>query len=199
VLAMLSDLLAFLKGNPELTNALATVASVIVAGVALVVSTVSVFVARTTLKHQRTHNILSVKPIPIVTVSDHEDSQRIKVRNHGSGPLIIRSLHVTDGSRIEKALIDWMPDNLPEQLSWKNFAAPIEDRSVLPGREIVLLESYGDPSNAVFKKARGRVRGVLSTLTVVVQYTDIYDSKFTAYTKQLSWFGRWDDEASDRS
>jgi hypothetical protein len=92
-----------------------------------------------------------------------------------------------------------MPDNLPEQLSWKNFAAPIEDRSVLPGREIVLLESYGDPSNAVFKKARGRVRGVLSTLTVVVQYTDIYDSKFTAYTKQLSWFGRWDDEASDRS
>jgi hypothetical protein len=129
---MLDDLLRVLAKDPNFTNALATVASVVVAMAALFVSAVSLFIGRATLKHQRTHNVLSVKPIPIVTVADHEDSLRIKIRNHGSGPLIVTDLRVSDGTSVEKAIIDWMPD-LPDELLWTNFAGPIKDRSLLPG------------------------------------------------------------------
>jgi len=59
-----------------------------------------------------------------------------------------------------------------------------------PGSEIVLIEFAGDPANPVFAKARDRIRAALARLTVIVQYTDIYDSHFTAYVKELSWFGR---------
>src|SRR5437667_2539614 len=186
---MLDDVLKILVKDANLTNALATIASVIVAGAALVVSVVSLFVARAMLKHQRTHNVLSVKPIPIVTVADHENSLRVKVRNHGSGPLIIKYLSVEDGSRAKESLIDCMPD-IPDELLWTDFAGPIANRGVLPGSEIVLIEFAGDPANPVFAKARDRIRAALARLTVIVQYTDIYDSHFTAYVKELSWFGR---------
>ncbi len=155
----------------------------------MVIAAVSLFVAHATLKHQRRHNVLSVKPIPIVTVADHEDSLRVKLRNHGSGPVIVKELHVTDGSGIKESLIDWMPD-LPGQLLWTNFAGPIRNRSVLPGSEIVLLEFTGDSTDRAFTKARDGVRSVLSRLTVVVRYTDIYDSGFDPHAQDLSWFGR---------
>ncbi len=186
---MLNELARFLARDPNLTNALATVATAILAAAAVVISAVSLFVAHATLRHQRRHNVLSVKPIPIVTVADHEDSLRIKIRNHGSGPLIVRDLHVTDGSGIKESLIDWMPD-LPDPLLWTNFAGPMKNRSLLPGSEVVLLEFTGDPTDQAFTNARDRVRSVLNRLTVVVQYTDIYDSRFGSHTQDLSWFGR---------
>lgn len=186
---MLNELLRFLTKDPTLSNALATVASAILAGAAVVISVVSLFVAHATLRHHRRHNVLSVKPIPAVTVADHEKSVRIKIRNHGSGPLIVKDLHVTDGSGTKESLIDWMPD-LPDQLLWTDFAGPIKNRSVLPGSEIVLLEFTGDSTDRAFTKARDRVRSVLSRLTVVIQYTDIYDSRFDPHAHDLSWFGR---------
>jgi hypothetical protein len=187
---VLQDLLKILSKDANLTNALATVASVIVALAALVVSAVSLFVGRATLTHQRKHNVLSVRPIPEITVADHEDSLRVKLRNHGSGPLIVTELCVSGGGRVEKALIDWMPD-LPDDLFWENFAAPINDRrSLLAGSEIILLELNGDPQNPTFATARDNVRALLSRLTVTVSYTDIYDSCFKAYIRELSWFGR---------
>ena len=187
---MLDDLLKILSTDANLTNALATVASVMVALAALVVSAVSLFVGRATLTHQRRHNVLSVRPIPEVTVADHEDSLRIKLRNHGSGPLIVTELCVSDGGRVEKALIDWMPD-LPDDLLWGNFAAPINDRrSLLAGSEIILLELNGDAQNPTFATARDGVRAMLGRLTVTVRYTDIYESHFDSYTRDLSWFGR---------
>ena len=189
-LTVLDSILSALADDPNLTNALATVASVLVALAALVVSAVSLFVGRATLKHQRTHNVLSVRPIPTVTVADHEDSLRIKLRNHGSGPLIVTDLCIGDGTRVEKALIDWMPD-LPDDVPWANFAAPIKNRrSLLPGSEIVLLELNGDSRNPTFAAARDSARTILSRLTVTVQFTDIYDSQFTSHTQDLSWFGR---------
>ena len=86
---MLNELLNALAKDPNSTNALATVASATIAVAALFVSAVSLFVAYRTLRHQRRHNVLSVKPIPTVMAADHEDSLRVKLRNHGSGPLIV--------------------------------------------------------------------------------------------------------------
>lgn len=187
---MIKALIETLARNPDLTNALATAASVVVALAALFLSGISLVVALASLRLQRRHNVLSVKPIPLVTVADHENSLRIKLRNHGSGPLIVTGISVTDGKRQKRSLIDWMPD-LPDELLWTNFAGPIkEQRGLLPDRELVLLELDGDRHDPTFAKARDSVRSVLKDLTVNVEYTDIYGSKFDSYSHDLSWFGR---------
>ena len=186
---MLNELVSLLAKDPNLTNALATAASVFVAGAAFVVSVVALYVAHATLKHQRRHNLLSVRPIPIVTVADYEDSLRIKIRNHGSGPLIVKNVQVADGTSVKESLVDWMPE-LPTGMAWTTFVGPVKSRSLLPGSEIALLELSGDSADAKFGRARDVVRSALSPLRVVVEYTDIYDSDFEPHTKGLSWFGR---------
>lgn len=185
---MLNELLTLLSKEPNLTNAVAAVASAVAAGLAVVVSAVAVYISYITLKRQNRHNVLSVKPIPIVTVADFEDSIRIKVRNHGSGPMIVKRVHVGDGKSTKESLIEWMP-NLPPGLLWSNFVGPVSDRSFLSGSEIVLIELSGDHKDEVFRAARDAIRSALERLTVIVEYTDIYDSNFKPCTKKLTWFG----------
>lgn len=188
---MLDELLRVLAKDPNLTNAVATVVTAVVALAALFVSAVSLFVGWTTLRHQRTHNVLSVRPIPTVTTADHEDFLRIRLRNHGSGPLIVTDRSVSNRNHVEKTLIEWMPD-LPDDLLWANFAGRIKNRSLLPGGEITLLELNGDFRNAAVVAARNSVRTALSRLTVTIRYTDIYNSQFASHSQDLAWFGRQD-------
>ena len=186
---MLGDLVALLAKDPNTTSAVATVASAIAAAFAVVVSVIAVYVSCVTLKHQRRHNELSVRPIPIVTVADFEDSIRVKVRNHGSGPMLIKKVSVSADDQVKHALTEWMPD-LPKGMFWTNFVGPVTDRSLLPGGELVLLELSGDDAENLFCAARDATRKALAPLTVTVEYTDIYESDFKPYAKDLSWFAR---------
>ncbi|MFM9888490.1 MAG: hypothetical protein ACKVQT_36155 [Burkholderiales bacterium] len=186
---MLSELFSYLAKEPNTTNALAAVASAIAATFAVVVSGIAVCVSYLTLKHQQRHNVLSVRPIPIVTVADYEDAIRVKVRNHGSGPMLVKRVQVVDGTSVKESLVEWMPD-LPDNILWGNFVGPVSDRSLLPGSEMVLLELNGDHEDKAFRSVRDTVRKALAPLTVVVTYTDIYESSLDPYMKDLTWFGR---------
>lgn len=185
----MNHLFAAIAKDPNTANAVATVASAIAAALAVLVSAIAVFVAYVTLKNQQRHNVLSVRPIPIVTVADFEDSVRIKVRNHGSGPMLITRVQVEDGVSIKESLVKWMPQ-LPPGMLWNNFVGPVCDRSLLPDREIVLLQLDGDCEDQAFKQARDSIRDALAPLTVVVDFTDIYGSTFEHYSKELAWFSR---------
>ncbi|MBU1690732.1 MAG: hypothetical protein KKD65_08335 [Gammaproteobacteria bacterium] len=185
----MNELLAFLAKEANLTNALATVASAIIALAAFIISVVSLFVARATLKNQHSHNVLSVKPIPMVSVADYEDRLTVKILNNGSGPLIIKNVNVKKQSQARESLIAWMP-SLPDGIYWATFVGPIENHSLLPGNEIKLLELTGDHSDSTFEKFRDESRAALCLLTVVVEYTDVYGSAFPEQEKSLSWFGR---------
>lgn len=186
---MLNELFVMLTKDANATNAVAAVASAVAATLALFVSALAVYVSHVTLKHQRRHNVLSVRPIPIVTVADYEDSVRVKIRNHGSGPMVVKQVQVGDGASTKESLVEWMPD-LPVGTVWANFVGPVTDRGLLPGSEIVLLQLDGEEEDEVFAQARNSVRDTLARLTVVVDYTDIYESKFNRYTRDLTWFGR---------
>ncbi len=186
---MLDEIFAILAKNTNVTNAVAAVASATAAGFAVLVSGVAVYMSYATLKHQRRHNVLSVRPIPIVTVADFEDSISVKVRNHGSGPMLVKRVYVGNGTHGKKSLVEWMPE-LPAGVLWSNFVGAVSDRSLLPGSEIVLLDLSGDHEDNTFLVARGATRAALEPLTVVVEYTDIYESIFKPYTKDLTWFGR---------
>jgi len=124
----MDTLLTFLKSNADTTNAIATVASAFIALAALVVSVVSIFIAVRTLKHQQAHDVLSVRPIPMLSTADHEECISVALRNNGVGPMIIKALHVEDGADRRTYLREFMPP-LPGALLWSTYAGKIEDFS----------------------------------------------------------------------
>jgi hypothetical protein len=185
----MKELSTFLTGNPDWANAIAAIASTAVALLAFVVSAISLYVAHATLKHQRRHNVLSVTPIPHVSVGDYEDRITVRIRNDGTGPLIVKRVSVEDGNQVENALIDWMPA-LPDGMYWITFVGEMSNRSIAQGREVILLELEGDASDPIFASVRDVVRVALSPLTINIAYTDVYQSRLNPCQKELSWFGR---------
>ena len=185
----MDDLVALLRSDTNAANAFAAISSAVVALLAFVVSVVSVVVALRALRHQQTHNILSVSPIPEVTVADYENSLRVKLRNNGTGPLIVDTVAVRNGSEERESLIAWMP-TLPGGRPWSNFCGVLTNRSLQPGSEVVLVELTRSPGEEGFAACRELVRQALAPLSVRVSYTDVYKSRFPSYSKDLSWFGR---------
>jgi hypothetical protein len=155
----------------------------------LFVSVATVYVAREALKDQHHHNVLSVRPLPMLTVYDGQEKLEVVLHNNGSGPLIIKNTIVSDGSNAKNSVIEWMPD-LPEGMRWDAFASETIDRSVPPGGEIPLIRLVGKQSDPVFRAARDKCRDALGGLTVKVNYSDIYGTRMNPHEKELSWFGR---------
>lgn len=185
----MADLLNYLGANAVTANAVSSIASTVIAVCALFVSLVSLYVASATLRHQRRHNMLSVTPIPEVTVADFENSLRVKIRNHGSGPLLIRRVEVSDGSRIRESVIGWMPD-LPPGMFWVTYAENLRGTSLLPGKEVVLVQLDGDEADPKYVRTRDDCRSVLRNLSVQVEFSDVYGTHMVPLVKKLDWFGR---------
>lgn len=176
-----------LRQEKDFANAIAAVASALTALIAL-------FVSLWALHIQRRHNILSIRPIPEITVADYENSLRVKLRNNGSGPMIVESLEVFNGSEVKGSVIEWMP-TLPRNRPWNHFSMALERRTIQPDGVVTLLELTEAEGEPMFAKCRDLTRVELSKLRVVVHYTDIYESNLPPYNKSLTWFGRNVDEA----
>lgn len=182
-------LLALFTSKPDVANAIAALASTVVALAALIVSLVSLFVAARTLKHQQTHNILSVRPIPMVSTADHEDRLSVELKNTGTGPLIIRGITVTGQGGPKAYLRECMPP-LPEGISWKTYLGPLKGESLGPGESVTLLELVGDASDAAFGEFRNKCRQSLGPLSVRIHHTDIYSSERPPHEHSLAWYSR---------
>lgn len=182
-------LVALLKSDPNAANAFGALSSAAAAFLALLVSAMSVAISVWAVRSQRRHNELSVRPLAEITVADHETSLRVKLRNHGIGPMIVTAVRVSDGASAKPTILDWMPD-LPRERPWSNFADAIRDRTLAPGSEIILLELTEDEGEEGFAECRDLVRSALAPLTVNVEYTNIYNTVMPPRRKELSWFGR---------
>lgn len=185
----MEELVSLLKSDANAANAFGALASAAAAFLALFVSCVSVWISVSSARSQRRHNELSVRPLAEVTVADYENSLRVKLRNNGTGPMIVLTVTVSNGSSAQESLIEWMPD-LPQGRPWNNFSHALRRRTLQAGAEIILLEltEYEDESD--FSECRDQVRSALAPLTVNVEYTDIYDTVMRPCRKPLSWFGR---------
>jgi hypothetical protein len=164
-------------------------ANALAAFLALVVSAISVGITIWAVKSQRLHNELSVRPLAEISVGDYEESLRVKLRNQGIGPMIVKAVTVSDGANVKPSLVDWMPD-LPNGRPWTDFTEEIRDRALAPGSEIVLLELTEEKEEAEFAACRDMVREALSRLTVNVEYTNVYNTVMPPRRRELSWFGR---------
>ena len=182
-------LFAFLKSDPNAANAFGAVASAAAAFLALVVSAISVGISVWAVRSERRHNELSVRPLAEITVADFEHSLRVKLRNHGIGPMIITKVAISDGTADKPTLLAWMPE-LPNGRPWTNFSDRISDRTLSPGSEIVLLELTERKGELDFINCRNIARTALAKLTVTVDYTNIYNTVMPPRRKELAWFSR---------
>ena len=170
-------------------------ANAIAAFAAVFVSFLSVILALWALAVQRHHNRLSVRPLAFVSRADYEDRLSVKIHNNGVGPLIITSLHVSDGKSTRECVIDWMT-SLPDNITWDTFTKDLKGRSLAPGGEIVLLQFSGDIADPHFREVRDMCREILRHLTVKLEYLDIYEQPMQPVERSLSWFGRHGSEKS---
>ena len=183
--------LDYLIAKPDITNAIATVASAILAALACFIAVISLLVSRKTLLHQQEHNRLSVRPIPSIVVGDYENRLFVKIVNNGVGPLLIKKIRTLGSSDPELALIFHMPALLPKVL-WTNFVEDTFGRTVLPGFDLVILDfdSCSSGSDDLYSLSRDQVRTTLAKLSVELEFTDIYNSDFANVSRNLNWFHR---------
>ncbi|MFT5726213.1 MAG: hypothetical protein ACI8PB_000331 [Desulforhopalus sp.] len=160
---------------------------VYIAAFAFLVSVISLYVSVRSMKIQRRHNVLSVRPLPEVTVASYENSLRVRIRNNGNGPLIIKSFIAKKGGIEKPSVIEWM-EKLQNNRLWTHFATDINNRSVLPGKHIPLLELTELDGEVAFAENRDLCRSWLEDIECFVEYSDVYESKFPLYKKKLDWF-----------
>ena len=138
----------------------------------------------------RDHNRRSVKPIPFVAQPDFEDHIAVIIRNNGSGPLILQKVQAKSSAHGRSGhLIDLIPEP-PAGLFFKNFNRVEQTRAILPGHEVALVDlSIGvdDPKAVAY---RDQLRLILGDMTVELNYTDIYNTRFPTYSIKLTWFHR---------
>lgn len=184
----ISAWLEWLSKNQGQASAIAAITGAFTALLALFVSAVSLLVSWWAAHVHRRHNKLSVRPYPEITLADFEDLLRIKLRNHGSGPLLIKSLRVKVRDHTHDKLVDAVP--ILAGRPWNNFSGVVDGRALLPGSEIVLLDLTQMKGEIGFAKKRDLARKALAQVTVEVDYSDVYESEFEPYCKRLGWFAR---------
>lgn len=178
-----------LISNSDLASALAAAAGVFIAALAFVISVISLYVSIKTLKHQQEHNKLSVKPIPEISLASYENSLRVKLRNNGSGPLLIKDFFVEKNGEKKATVFAWI-GSLPNKRLLTHYATDIDGRSILPSKAIPLLELTQKESEKDFAIPRDFCRKRLKDLVCFVNYSDVYGTEFEPFSRDLTKFGR---------
>jgi hypothetical protein len=157
----------------------------------LVLSVASIFIAVTTFRSQRKHNVNSVRPLAFLWLLDSEGEVSIMLQNNGVGPLLIDDVHVTTNSNghMYGNLITPMP-SLPGKLSYDYYIGVPAGWSIIPGSEIALFKFTGNENDELFVEYREKVREVLSGVNIEVQYRDIFKRKMPVYDRNLDWYAR---------
>ena len=160
-------------------------AELIVAISAVVISIISLVVARNALHAQREHNILSVKPIAHFSRGDYEDCIFVKIKNYGLGPLLVDSFDVKKDQNNYKTIVDSL-EGLASEITWDTFTDSIDGRVLAPNQEFVLLKVTFDKDRV---DVINNIRKSLAKTTLSIKYNNIYDKTLPVKTEELKWFG----------
>jgi len=163
----------------------------IIAAVAVVVSTGSILIARESLKMQRKHNALSVKPIANITESDFVDTGKVGVRleNVGTGSMIIQKMKTSNKKGEQKDyLLEWMTPEVEEYLH--NYTMKLEETTLKAGGNYDLLSYIYDPKDRKSWDRSFLIRKRLKDLIIQVEYADIYGNIQPEFVYPLNWFDR---------
>ena len=161
--------------NGENVEIVTSVCAVIISTFAFIASIIFGF-------SQRKHNRNSVRPISAIKVKDYENYLSVSIQNVGTGPLTISRLWMKEENSDHEysTLIEMMP----YIQRWRTFVERSDGWTIAVGTQLELLGL--EPQNDEDKTA---VRKKLSGITVYLNYTDIYGTKYHDERK-LTFFGR---------
>jgi hypothetical protein len=157
---------------------------------ALFVSFLSIVLTIVSVTLQQIHNYKSLTPIASLPIGDYENLIQVSIKNTGVGPLIVDKFSVFRKNNEESPnIIDWMPVP-PKGIYWETFQNDLTGLCIPPNESIAIIKLSGDLDDKKFSSYRNRVRQALIPLKVKVIYKDIYGRKMPAQERDLSWFGR---------
>lgn len=170
----MSCLLNLLNINSNDLMAITSVFAVVISVVSMIFTIIFSF-------FQIKHNKNSVRPISAIKVNDYENHISVRIDNVGTGPLLIKRLVLKNDVQESSTLISMMPEI--DQL-WTTFTEAIDGWTIPVGGKIILLELHPQSDNV-----KNLIRRELSQITIFLEYTDVYATKF--YDKRaLDFFGR---------
>ena len=159
---------------------------IIVSFCAMITSVISLFIAYKAQLHQQKHNQLSVKPLAEFLIGDYEDVIFIKIKNQGTGPLIVKEFLTHDASNSYDRIMDAI-SKIKLNLLWERFTDNIDGRIIAVDKELILLQASFDLTE---KNLRQTLRSELSMLELNLTYNDIYGLEQPKLIKKLDWFSR---------
>ena len=154
---------------------------------------ISIVIATFTFIQQRKFNKNSVRPIINVAIGDYEDDIFVELVNKGIGPATIEKLScVYDGDILVERTFDDVLERLLSQSElptsfikeYTTFMEDVKGITMAPNDSIFLIKKKNPNEDE-----KEGLRRVLKDITIMVDYTDIYNIKFHEKRK-LVFFGR---------
>lgn len=169
---------------------IATNLEMLIAGLALLVSALSVIITlywnRRTFKHQVEHDQLSVKPLVHSGYDYSEGILTVSLYNPGIGPLIIKNLEYRINGKLyehlnfmaidEKYLSDLHLRDIIIDMKENGSYGTLEPYTVIPsdGKFELYCYDYQSANNA-----QQKVSDIISQIKIVLEYEDIYENKYS--------------------
>lgn len=149
----------------------------------LIVAVLACFVAWRTWRTQASHNRLSIVPLPVIGFGTGADHVGIKLSNQGIGPMRILSLRFV---RDDGVIFDAVRQTLTTKLG--HVKTVLDGKWLGANREMKILELKVTPRDG--ENVIETTKGELSRYSMVLQYTDVYGTKFPTLTESMIWFER---------
>lgn len=160
----------------------------------LITSIVAVVFTIIALRVQRNHNYKSLQPIGKIRTFNYPDNISLRIDNYGTGPLIIKSLFV-NGKDIgpEDGLLNCIPKEFADSLPWENYSASYPGRAIPPNEHLELLawsrSNYKKKESKKAKLDKMKLREILKSYTIRIEYYGIYKNEIYHDEKELTWYG----------
>ena len=173
---------------------------------AVIIGAFSIYFTRKSIEQQQAHNKNSVVPICNIRLWAPKNKVAITVHNVGTGPMRIKKLVYLNKSGEESKtpysfLSDWMPEGCTwisvenidleangtiNLLQFKQKGGE-EDTVYENDRFQLLFKQKGGGDDSIYESDRLRLLKGLGTLTLYVEYEDVYGEK-TEYETDLKFF-----------
>jgi hypothetical protein len=166
----------------------------IIASIALIASAIGLIFSYITMRQQRQHNIKSVMPILHVGLWDYEDCLTVTVKNCGLGVAIVKKMTATQANNTEVKgnIYAWLPQKLDANVNYSHYWTPDTDFVVQPGETINLVRIPIDDTKSEQIAVREILRAQIGSLTLYMEYRDIYNNIMPIKKRELSYFLRKD-------
>jgi hypothetical protein len=151
---------------------------------AIIISVLALLATFYQLYLQRIHNEKSLKPLGQVDLGDQKKRLYIHIQNNGLGPMLIDTLTFINQGHHYFAISDCL--SLDPKSYWHILLSNTAKKIILPNAYLVVFEKNIESHSLEEIES---IRKQLSSITLKVDYRDIYENRFTL-KRSLEWFSR---------